>query len=226
MARGIDRSAHEGAITSGTIAVLANGIDEIYPPENESLYHQIAEQGLLITEMPFGTKPSPRLFPLRNRIIASRSKAVLGVEAALRSGSLITAREAGDRGIDVMAVPGSPLDPRSKGTNGLIREGAVLVQDIEDIMAVINQPARLETPPPPAFDSQPEKPPEISANTYQDTRAKLLKNLSHDPIAVDELCRWCHVSADIAQSVLLELELAGQVQRHSGNRVSRLILNE
>ena len=113
LARGIDAAAHHGALASGTIAVLANGIDEIYPPENAGLYKEIAERGLLITEMRYGTKPSSRLFPSRNRIIASPSKAVLVIEAALRSGSLITAREAADRGIEVMALPGSPPDPRS-----------------------------------------------------------------------------------------------------------------
>ena len=148
MARGIDAAAHHGSLTSGTVAVLANGIDEIYPSENAGLYRSIAEQGLLITEMRYGTKPSPRLFPSRNRIIASLSKAVLVIEAALRSGSLITAREAADRGIEVMALPGSPLDPRSQGTNGLIRDGATLVQDVDDVLNVLSQADRMEAPPP------------------------------------------------------------------------------
>ena len=231
LARGIDAAAHKGALKSGTIAVLANGIDEVYPPENAALYDRVCEQGLLITEMPYGTKPAPRLFPSRNRIIASLSKGVLVIEAALRSGSLITAREAADRGIEVMALPGSPLDPRSQGTNGLIRDGATLVQNIDDILSVLSQAHSVEMPPPgpyqiPATQSAVDMEGQsatLSEKERADIYKKLLENIAHDPIAVDELCRWCHVSADIVQSFLLELELAGQVQRHSGGRVSRLI---
>ena len=223
LARGIDAAAHHGALASGTIAVLANGIDEIYPPENAGLYKEIAERGLLITEMRYGTKPSSRLFPSRNRIIASLSKAVLVIEAALRSGSLITAREAADRGIEVMALPGSPLDPRSQGTNGLIRDGATLVQNVDDILNVLSQTDRMEAPPPEPYQIPSLEVVEISEKERTEIHKKLLENIAHDPIAVDELCRWCHVSADIVQSFLLELELAGQIQRHSGSRVSRLI---
>ena len=223
LARGIDAAAHHGALASGTIAVLANGIDEIYPPENAGLYKEIAERGLLITEMRYGTKPSSRLFPSCNRIIASLSKAVLVIEAALRSGSLITAREAADRGIEVMALPGSPLDPRSQGTNGLIRDGATLVQNVDDILNVLSQTDRMETPPPEPYQIPSLEVVEISEKERTEIHKKLLENIAHDPIAVDELCRWCHVSADIVQSFLLELELAGQIQRHSGSRVSRLI---
>ena len=223
LARGIDAAAHHGALASGTIAVLANGIDEIYPPENAGLYKEIAERGLLITEMRYGTKPSSRLFPSRNRIIASLSKAVLVIEAALRSGSLITAREAADRGIEVMALPGSPQDPRSQGTNGLIRDGATLVQNVDDILNVLSQTDRMETPPPEPYQIPSLEVVEISEKERTEIHKKLLENIAHDPIAVDELCRCCHVSADIVQSFLLELELAGQIQRHSGSRVSRLI---
>jgi DNA processing protein len=223
LARGIDAAAHHGALASGTIAVLANGIDEIYPPENAGLYKEIAERGLLITEMRYGTKPSSRLFPSRNRIIASLSKAVLVIEAALRSGSLITAREAADRGIEVMALPGSPLDPRSQGTNGLIRDGATLVQNVDDILNVLSQTDRMETPPPEPYQIPSLEVVEISEKERTEIHEKLLENIAHDPIAVDELCRWCHVSADIVQSFLLELELAVQIQRYSKSRVSRLI---
>ena len=223
LARGMDAAAHHGVLASGTIAVLANGIDEIYPPENAGLYKEIAERGLLITEMRYGTKPSSRLFPSCNRIIASLSKAVLVIEAALRSGSLITAREAADRGIEVMALPGSPLDPRSQGTNGLIRDGATLVQNVDDILNVLSQTDRMETPPPEPYQIPSLEVVEISEKERTEIHKKLLENIAHDPIAVDELCRWCHVSADIVQSFLLELELAGQIQRHSGSRVSRLI---
>ena len=226
LARGIDTAAHKGALTSGTIAVLANGIDEIYPPENAELYNAIAEQGLLITEMRYGTKPSPRLFPSRNRIIASLSKGVLVIEAALRSGSLITAREAADRGIEVMALPGSPLDPHSQGTHGLIRDGATLVQDVDDVLTILAQASRVEAPPAEPYQIPPVQPVHLSEKERGEIHKKLLENISHDPIAVDELCRWCHVSADIVQSFLLELELAGQVQRHSGSRVSRLVFKD
>ena len=173
--------------------------------------------------MRYGTKPSSRLFPSRNRIIASLTKAVLVIEAALRSGSLITAREAADRGIEVMALPGSPLDPRSQGTNGLIRDGATLVQNVDDILNVLSQTDRMETPPPEPYQIPSLEVVEISEKERTEIHKKLLESIAHDPIAVDELCRWCHVSADIVQSFLLELELAGQIQRHSGSRVSRLI---
>lgn len=223
LARGIDAAAHHGALASGTIAVLANSIDEIYPPENAGLYKEIAERGLLITEMRYGTKPSSRLFPSRNRIIASLSKAVLVIEAALRSGSLITAREAADRGIEVMALPGSPLDPRSQGTNGLIRDGATLVQNVDDILNVLSQTDRMETPPPEPYQIPSLEVVEISEKERTEIHKKLLENIAHDPIAVDELCRWCHVSANIMQSNLFDLEFSGYLQRHSGNRVSRTI---
>ena len=127
---------------------MANGIDEIYPSENTGLYNEIAAQGLLITKIRHGTKPSPRLFPSRNCIIASLSKAALVIEAALRFGSLITAREAADRGIGVMTLPSSPLDPRSQGTNGLIRDGVTLVRNVDDVLTILSQADRMETPPP------------------------------------------------------------------------------
>ena len=202
---------------------MANGIGEIYPSENTGLYHEIAAQGLLITKMRYGNKPSPRLFPSRNRIIAPLSKAVLVIEAALRSGSLITAGEAEDRGIEVMALPGSPLHPRSQGRNGLIRDGATLVQNVDDVLTILSQADRMKTPPPERYQIPSLEAVEISEKERMEINTKLLENIAHDPIAVDELCRWCHVSADIVQSFLLELELAGQVQRHSGRSVSRLI---
>ena len=231
LARGIDKAAHVGALATGTIAVLASGIDQIYPPEHEKLFASIAETGLLVTEMPFGTPPSARLFPSRNRIIASLSMAVLVIEAATRSGSLITAKEAADRGIDVLAVPGSPLDPRSKGTNRLIREGATLIETTEDILTLLKHNDEVAIPPitppettvPLADEILPDNKPD---NKHEKTRDILRDNLAHEPISIDELCRWCHVTADVVQSVLLELELAGEIQRHAGNRVSKIILPE
>ena len=177
----------------------------------------------MITETPFGTKPTPRLFPARNRIIASLSLGVCVIEAAFQSGSLITAREAAERGIEVMAIPGSPLDPRSQGTNRLIQDGAHLVQSARDILSVLAQKPGISQPDLPSFS--PGQLPEVSDMTPEEwakTRQILLENLAHDPIGVDELCRWCHVSAVDGQAILLELELAGDVQRHAGNRVSRL----
>ena len=167
------------------------------PPENAALYDRVCEQGLLITEMPYGTKPAPRLFPSRNLIIASLSKGVLVIEAAWRSGSLVTAREAADRGIEVMALPGSPLDPRSQGTNGLIRDGATLVQNIDDILSVLSQSHSVEMPPPgpyqiPATQSAVDMEGQsatLSEKERADIYKKLLENIAHDPIAVDELCR-------------------------------------
>ena len=223
LARGIDTAAHQGSLNTGTIAVLACGIDEIYPPENTELFSQIAEQGLLTTETPFGTKPTPRLFPARNRIIASLSLGVCVIETAFQSGSLITAREAAERGIEVMAIPGSPLDPRSQGTNRLIQDGAHLVQSAQDVLSILAQKPDIRQPDLPEFGTG--QLPEISdmtAEEWSKIRQILFENLAHDPIGVDELCRWCHVSAIDGQAILLELELAGDVQRHAGNRVSRL----
>ena len=223
LARGIDTAAHQGSLATGTVAVLGCGLDEIYPPENAKLFEQIAEQGLVMSEMPIGTKPTPRLFPARNRIIASLSLGVCVIEAAFQSGSLITAREAAERGIEVMALPGSPLDPRSQGTNRLIQDGAHLVQSAEDILSVLAQKPDIRQPDIPEFSTGllPETP-DMSHEEWTKTRRILLENLAHDPIGVDELCRWCHVSAIDGQAILLELELAGDVQRHAGNRVSRL----
>ena len=223
LARGIDTAAHHGSLDTGTLSVLACGIDEIYPPENTDLFAQIAEQGLLITETPFGTKPTPRLFPARNSIIASLSLGVCVIEAAFQSGSLITAREAADRGIDVMAVPGSPLDPRTQGTNRLIQDGAHLVQTAQDILSILDQKPALKQPDLPEFGTgQSPEASDMTPEEWAKTRQFLLENLAHDPIGVDELCRWCHVSAIDGQAILLELELAGDVQRHAGNRVSRV----
>ena len=137
LARGIDKASHEGCLATGTIAVLANGLDHIYPADHEELFNQIAQQGLILSERALGTKPNASLFPARNRLIASLSQAVLIVEAARNSGSMITAREAADRGVDVLAIPGSPLDPRSAGCNQPIKDGAYLAQSVDDIFAHI-----------------------------------------------------------------------------------------
>lgn len=221
LARGIDTAAYAGSLEHGTIAVIAGGIDQIYPRENERLFKNIAETGLIIAEMPFGMQPLARHFPIRNRLIASLSQAVVVVEAGLRSGSLITAREASDRGRDVMAVPGTPLDPRSQGCNSLIRDGATLVQSAADIAEGLNlhqldQPSNQnwETP---AFEQE-----HTAAEDVMDAREKLLEFLSFEATEVDELIRQCHFSAAIINAAILELELAGEVERHFGNRVSKV----
>ena len=221
MARGIDSAAHRGSLTHGTIAVMAGGIDQIYPRENQGLYNQIAETGLLVSEMPFGTMPVARLFPIRNRIVASLSVGIIVVEANLKSGSLITAREGAERGLEVMAVPGSPLDPRSQGCNSLIRDGASLVQSSDDVLSLIRSP---ELSAPPLLS------PSLSSASSDDTdmadiaaaRAFLQVHLGFDPSEVDELIRQCGLPASAVQIALLELELTGEIERLFGNRVVKI----
>ena len=223
MARGIDRAAHEGSLATGSIAVLANGIDIAYPKDNTDIYEKLGANGLILSEMRVGTQPASRLFPIRNRIIASLCKGCLVIEAAVKSGSLITAREAAERGADVMAIPGSPLDPRAKGCNSLIQDGANLVQSPEDVKILLSRSLDVHSlttsyAMEPSFVMIPTDP-----NDVRDARDCIMKNLSHDPIDIDELGRWCHVSAVVMAAALLELELGGRIQRHIGNRVSSLV---
>jgi DNA processing protein len=221
LARGIDSAAHEAALESGTIAVVAGGIDVIYPPENEALYRSISARGSVIAEMPVGTIPQARHFPRRNRLISGISLGVVVVEAALRSGSLITARFALEQGREVFAVPGSPLDPRSAGANGLIREGAILVQGAADVIAALaSQKPPLSTGEEPGFAAAPAA--DAAEREVADARPLLLELLSPEPVAVDELLRACPFSPAAVQTALLELELAGRLARHPGNRVSLL----
>lgn len=219
LARGIDGSAHRGALAGGTtIGVIASGIDIAYPPEHRDLHDEIAECGLLVAEQPPGTEPLARHFPSRNRIIAGIAAGTLVVEAAPKSGSLITARLAGEFGREVMAIPGSPLDSRSHGCNQLIRDGAVLVQSPEDVIELVSgfdgpQPTRLRAPaeawpgPAPFTDEPP---------------AELADILTTAPVAVDELIRQSGESASAVHLALLELEIAGRLERHAGGRVSRV----
>jgi DNA processing protein len=222
LARGIDGAAHDGALATGTVAVVAGGIDQVYPEENRALHEQIAERGGIVAEMPVGTEPQARHFPRRNRIISGCALGVLVVEAALRSGSLITARFALERGRDVFAVPGSPLDPRCRGTNDLIRNGAILTETADDIMREL-QPLlsrtlgeRKREPFTPAESVIP------SDSELTRTRERLVELLSPTPVAVDELVRQCQLSAALVVTILLELELAGRIERHPGNQVSLL----
>ncbi len=214
LARGIDTAAHVGA-GSATVAVIAGGIDVIYPPENAELQRRIGEEALLVAEMAPGTEPRARHFPYRNRIIAGWAQGTLVVEAAPKSGSLITARLANEAGREVMAVPGSPLDPRAQGCNLLIREGATLIQKAADVIEQIRPlDARLVRSPPTFFEAEP-------AADADDSARRLVTNLL-GPVAVsiDEVIRQSGVSAPIAQMVLLELELGGRLERHAGGRVS------
>ncbi|MDE1901800.1 MAG: DNA-processing protein DprA [Alphaproteobacteria bacterium] len=217
LARGIDASAHAASLTTGTIAVVAGGVDVVYPQENAALYAQIAETGCILSDMPLGVEPINKLFPRRNRLISGLSLGVVVVEAALKSGSLITARMALEQGREVFAVPGSPLDPRCTGTNDLIRQGAVLTERADDILTHIHSlPQRLAEPKMGSFE---DKMPDIDAREVEAARAKILENLSPSPVSVDELMRECQVSPMVLLSVLLELELAGRVERHPGNKV-------
>lgn len=220
LARGIDGAAHKASISTGTIAVVAGGVDVVYPREHQDIYDQILEYGLVISEMPLGTQPQARHFPRRNRIISGLSKGVLIVEATERSGSLITARMANEQGREIFAVPGNPLDPRSAGPNALIRDGATLTRSTADILEVlhmmqdrhISEPEfDLFSPSPPAPDKKDELP---------RARLEIKEKLSHAPVTIDEIIRLTEFSPATVQTVLLELELAGEISRHNGNKVA------
>ncbi len=218
LARGIDTAAHEGSLSTGTIAVVAGGIDVVYPPENKKLYEHICEQGLVVAESPFGQQPFAQSFPRRNRIVSGLSAGVVVVEATERSGSLITARLAGEQGRDVYAVPGHPLDPRAAGPNKLIRDGAVLVRDTADILDGLQnfsggllREVRAQAP-----YAAPLKP--VDASDIDKARQVLEQALSFTPADINDLIRHSGFPAGLIQTALLELELAGRVQRLPGNR--------
>lgn len=221
LARGIDTAAHQGALISGTIAVLAGGIDHIYPTENRGLYYKIAEQGLIVAESPFGTIPQASFFPRRNRIIAGLSLGVIIIEAAKQSGSLVTARFALEQGREVFAVPGSPMDPRSYGANMLIRQGATLIQNADDVLSVVENLSKIK----PGLKQQ-QKTQDFQGNSCSNRENDekiqqfLLDLLSITPIGVDEIIRECHFSTAEVMLALLELELAGRIQRHPGSQIS------
>ena len=216
LARGIDTQAHLGSVDSGTVAVIASGIDIAFPPENADLQERIARDGLLLTEHPPGTQPLARHFPARNRIIAGLALGTVVVEAAPRSGSLITARLAGEAGREVMAVPGSPLDPRAQGCNQLIREGAILVQNGADVMEAIGTiDPRMVRQERFGFSGGP-----VSSEVAERERAAIIALLGPVPVPVDELIRQSGLPPASVQTVLLELELAGGLERHAGGRVS------
>ncbi|MBX9796097.1 DNA-processing protein DprA [Sphingomonas sp.] len=214
LARGIDTAAHQGA-GAATIGVIASGIDIAFPPENAALQARIAEEALLVAEQPPGTQPLARHFPQRNRIIAGLALGTVVVEAAPRSGSLITARLAGEAGREVMAVPGSPADPRAQGCNALIRDGATLVQSAADILEQVRPlDARMLRARPSGYGA----PPAEDASDAE--RQRVTGLLGPVPVAVDELVRQSGIAPAIVQTVLLELELAGRLERHAGGRAS------
>jgi DNA processing protein len=219
LARGIDTAAHIGSLQTGTIAVIAGGIDVVYPPENIKLQDAIAENGFLIAEQPLGTEPRARHFPYRNRIIAGLAQGTVVIEAAPRSGSLITARLAAEAGREVMAIPGSPLDPRARGCNQLIREGATLVQDaseIAEIVRPIDHRAAIRSPHYLKEEAVPiiESPIDVNAE-----RTSVSELLGMTYVSVDEIVRQSGASTAAVQLVLLELELAGRLERGAGAKV-------
>jgi len=228
LARGIDTAAHKGALTTGrTVAAIAGGLDVPYPEENAALQARIAEGGAVVTEAPLGTVPQARHFPRRNRIIAGLSLGVVVIEAAPRSGSLITARIAQDAGREVFAVPGSPLDPRARGGNDLIRQGAPLVETASDVLDNLPDAERV-TERSPLFSTK-EMEVEVAheetataPGSTADAHAQVLSLLSPEPTKVDDLVRRCQFSSSAVLAVLLELELAGRVRTLPGSRVALL----
>ena len=218
MARGIDAAAHAGALASGTIAVMAGGADILFPPENETLFRQLGEDGLILSEMPLGTKPLARHFPRRNRIISGLSDAILVIEAKRRSGSLITARCAADQGRQVFAAPAAPRDPRGQGCNDLIRDGATLAQDSAEILQDLAPglaPRGMASPSP-----APEAVLRPNDTDLDEARRFLLDNLSGSPVPLDTVLRASSLPAQILISAATELELAGRVLRHGGGAIS------
>ena len=219
LARGIDAAAHKAALPAGTIAVLAGGVDDIYPAENATLAGEIAVSGLRLSEMQIGHKPRPQDFPRRNRIVSGLALGVVVVEGALRSGSLITARTALDQGREVMAVPGSPMDGRAGGCNVLIREGATLVRSAADILEALGETAG----PPAASAPAPEPAPAAAVvqTASGDAEGRLLSLLGPAPVAEDILTREMGQPAPAVAAMLLDLELAGRICRHPGGLISR-----
>ena len=219
LARGVDQAAHRASLAGGTVAALAGGHDRIYPPEHHDLLAAIIHQGGgAISEMPLGHEPRARDFPRRNRLISGSALGVVVVEAAHRSGSLITARMAAEQGREVFAVPGSPLDPRAAGTNDLIKQGATLVTEASDIIQAIAP--IMERPLGPAFREGDDEP--LAPDPQADERDRIVSLLGPVPVSIDDLIRMAETSAAVVRTVLLELELAGRLERHGGGMVSLL----
>jgi len=220
LARGIDTAAHRGSLADGTIAVMAGGVDVVYPEENAELHAEIARLGLVVAECPPGTQPQARHFPRRNRVISGLASGVVVVEAAPRSGSLITARVALEQGREVMAVPGSPLDPRCGGSNALIKQGASLVESAEDVIRVLSTGHRPGVAEPTQGDLFAAPPPRVEEDDVERARVALEELLSPTPVGLDDLARETGLPHPAILTALLELELAGRVERTPGNRVA------
>ncbi|MEM6534933.1 MAG: DNA-processing protein DprA [Pseudomonadota bacterium] len=219
LARGIDGEVHAASLATGTVAVLGGGIDHIYPPQHERLYAAIAGEGLIITESPFGYRAQARDFPRRNRIITGLAVGTVVIEAAERSGSLISARTAGEQGREVMAVPGSPLDPRAAGTNRLLRDGAVLVRNADDIIEAISDlsQAGMRAPPPPTYVSEPGSDDDLPTEQIDAVH----QALSPAPMPIDELARAAGIGAGRCAAILMELELLGEAETLPGGLACR-----
>ena len=221
LARGVDTEAHAAALTTGTVAVMAGGVDQIYPVENTRLEADILAQGCLVSEQPMGMAPQARHFPMRNRIISGLSRAVVVVEAAVKSGSLITAETALDQGRDVLAVPGHPFDARAAGCNRLIRDGATLVRSAADVLEALGRPAR--DPAQQAPQTRPQSP--AADNRFATVTALhtlILSRLGPSPLAEDQLIRDLAVPAAVVTPDLVVLELAGRIERQAGGLLARL----
>ncbi|MFM9979187.1 MAG: DNA-processing protein DprA [Sphingomonadaceae bacterium] len=215
LARGIDTAAHQGSVDTATVGVIASGIDIAFPPENAELQDRIARDGVLVAEQPPGREPLARHFPSRNRIIAGMALGTVVIEAAPKSGSLITARLANEAGREVMAVPGSPLDPRAQGCNALIREGATLVQTAADVLEMIRPLSSGVAAPGDRWRSAP-----VDADAGDTARRAVADLLGSTPVSIDELVRQSGLHPAVVATVLLELELGGRLERHAGGRVS------
>ncbi len=222
LARGIDAAAHQASLATGTVAVLAGGHDRVYPPEHANLLEAILPSGAAISEMPFGWEPRARDFPRRNRLISGLSLGVVIVEAAKRSGSLITARFALEQGREVFAVPGSPLDPRAEGTNGLIKQGATPVTETADIVAVLRPIIEKREAPAREPQSSAEGAAGEAVEPAPDERARIVGLLGPAPVQIDDLIRLSNSSPAVVRMVLLELDIAGRLERHGGGLISLL----
>lgn len=226
MARGIDAAAHAAALETGTVAVLAGGVDHVYPQENATLYHEIAARGLIVSERPPGTVAQARDFPRRNRLISGLSLGVVVIEAALRSGSLGTARLALDQGREVMAVPGHPMEPRAAGCNALIRDGAVLVREAADVIAALPPMtlAPMTSAPAPStrpVKSAPAAPPPPSAHASDTLQTRVMNSLGDAPLSRDQIARDLQVPVAQLEQALAMLELDGALERGPGGLIHR-----
>ena len=220
LALGIDGEAHAASLATGTVAVLGGGIDHVYPPKHERLYAEIAASGLIVSESPFAYRARAQDFPRRNRLITGMSLGVVVVEAAERSGSLISARVAGEQGRDVMAVPGSPLDPRAAGTNALLHQGATLVRHAEDVLDVLStlDKRRVSAPPARSFDFEAE-----SHDVAESDLIQVQNALSPHPMPIDEIARASGMTAARCAAILLELEISGEVRTLPGGLAVRTV---